>query len=300
MIDIIGKKWWYFLFSAIIIVPGTYSLLRYGLKLSIDFTGGSLSEIQLTKANSQNPKDAIAGVYKAAGADISSLTESDQQTYIIRSKTIDNETHKKILDGLKTKVGETTEKRFDSVGPVVGAELAQKAIIAIIIASVAIVLYIAFAFRKVPRPYSSWKFGASAVIALLHDVLVVIGVFSILGHVYGVEVDALFVTAILTVIGFSVHDTIVVFDRIRENLPKLSGQPFAQIVNASIIQTFVRSLNTSTTVLLTLLAVLLFGGETIRWFTVALFVGVASGTYSSIFNAAPILVVWEGLSKEKI
>ena len=166
-------------------------------------------------------------------------------------------------------------------------------------ASLLIVVYITYVFRKVPKPASSFRFGVSVVLALLHDVLVVVGLFSLLGHFFKVEVDSLFVTAVLTIIGFSVHDTIVVFDRIRENLEKMAGRPFEQIVNDSILQTLNRSLNTSLTVILVLFALLLFGGETIRWFVVALLVGVISGTYSSIFNAAPILVVWHQWSLKR-
>jgi preprotein translocase subunit SecF len=160
-------------------------------------------------------------------------------------------------------------------------------------------LYIAFAFREVPKPANSWRFGICAIIALLHDVLVVVGVFSILGHFFNVEVDSLFVTALLTVIGFSVHDTIVVFDRIRENLKKNLTHSFEETVNNSILQTLGRSLNTSLTVILVLLALLLFGGESTKWFIVALLVGVVSGTYSSIFNAAPLLVLWNELSQKR-
>jgi len=156
-----------------------------------------------------------------------------------------------------------------------------------------IIIYIAWSFKKIPPPYSPWKFGISAVLALIHDAFVVLGIFSLFGHFYHVEIDSLFVTAILTVIGFSVHDTIVVFDRIRENLPKMPKSSFEEIVDFSLTETLVRSLNTSLTVTLTLTSLLLFGGEPIRWFVVALLIGVVSGTYSSIFNAAPLLVVWE-------
>ena len=162
-----------------------------------------------------------------------------------------------------------------------------------VLASVFIIAYIAWSFRRIPRPYSAWKFGASAVVALLHDVIIVLGLFALFGHLYHVEIDALFVTAMLTVIGFSVHDSIVVFDRVRENLPKMPKAAFEAVVDFSLTETLVRSLNTSVTVLLTLLALLLFGGESIRWFVVALLIGIISGTYSSIFNAAPILVLWE-------
>ena len=156
-----------------------------------------------------------------------------------------------------------------------------------------IVLYIAFSFRKVPKPTSSLRFGVAAVVALIHDVLLVIGVFAILGKFLGVEIDTMFVTALLTIIGFSVHDTIVVFDRIRENLLKNSGKKFIEVANLSVVQTLARSLNTSLTVIFVLFALLLFGGETIKWFIVALLVGIISGTYSSIFNATALLVFWE-------
>jgi preprotein translocase subunit SecF len=167
------------------------------------------------------------------------------------------------------------------------------------IASLLIVLYITWTFRKIPKPASSIRFGICAIIALVHDVLVLLGVFSIFGHFFNVEVDSLFVTAILTVIGFSVHDTIVVFDRIRENLKRVGSENFEEVVNDSILQTLDRSLNTSLTVVLVLSALLLFGGESIRWFVVALLIGVISGTYSSIFNAAPLLVVWQELIEKR-
>ncbi|MEK7160411.1 MAG: protein translocase subunit SecF, partial [Patescibacteria group bacterium] len=178
-------------------------------------------------------------------------------------------------------------------------ELTEKALWAIGMASIAIVCYLAYAFRKVPAPLSGWKFGVCAVTALIHDVIVVTGIFSLLGHYLNVEVDSLFVTALLTIIGFSVHDTIVVFDRIRENMRKMSGKSFAVIVNDSILQTLRRSINTSLTVIFTLLALLFFGGESIRWFIAALLVGIISGTYSSIFNAVPLLVVWEEINEKR-
>lgn len=168
----------------------------------------------------------------------------------------------------------------------------MNALKAVVVASLLVVVYISLVFRKVPKPASSIRFGVSAIIALVHDVLVVVGIFSILGHFLNVEIDSLFVTALLTVIGFSVHDTIVVFDRMRENLEKNGGGNFAKVANDSIVQTIGRSLNNSITVLLVLFALLLFGGESIRWFVVALIIGMLSGTYSSIFNATPILVVW--------
>jgi preprotein translocase subunit SecF len=197
--------------------------------------------------------------------------------------------HQKFKTALASR--QIEELSFDSVGPTVSKDIARNAILSLLLAALAIVLYIAYAFRNVPAPASSWSFGFMAIAALLHDALFVLGVFSLLGHFLGVEVDALFVTAILTVIGFSVHDTIVVFDRIRENLRRRKGS-FEEIVNASILETFARSINTSATVLLTLLALYLFGGESIRHFVLALMIGIASGTFSSIFNASPLLVTW--------
>ncbi len=210
---------------------------------------------------------------------------------------MDQKQNAKFLDDLSKFKG-AKQEQFESIGPTIGAETTINAIWAVVVASLFIVLYITWSFRKIPKPASSFRFGVCAVIALVHDVLVVIGIFAILGHFFGVEIDSLFVTALLTVIGFSVHDTIVVFDRIRENLKRVSGLSFDQVVNESILQTLDRSLNTSLTVVLVLFALLLFGGESIRWFVVALLVGVISGTYSSIFNASPLLVLWQELSEK--
>ena len=211
---------------------------------------------------------------------------------------MDQKQNIKFVNTLSKEFKGAKETQFETIGPTIGAETTANAMKAVILASILIILYITWSFRKVPKPASSLRFGVSAIVALIHDVLVVLGIFAILGHFFGVEVDSLFVTALLTVIGFSVHDTIVVFDRIRENLRR-SHDSFPQIVNDSILQTFGRSLNTSLTVLLVLFALLLFGGETIKWFIVALLIGVASGTYSSIFNAAPILVVWHEIAARK-
>lgn len=276
-------KWLYFGISLLVILPGLFSLLRYGLRLSIDFTGGSLLEIQAT--GSANFSDAA----KKNNLELSSVQSAGENTYLLRFKPLAQAQN----DAFKKSLGQVTEKRFETVGPTIGAELTRKAIISVFLASLFIILYIAWSFRNIPKPYTSWKFGVSAIVALLHDAFVVLGLFSLFGHFYHVEIDSLFVTALLTVIGFSVHDTIVVFDRIRENLPKLPKSTFSQVVDFSLTETLVRSLNTSLTVTLTLVALLLFGGETIRWFVVALLVGIISGTYSSIFNAAPLLVLWE-------
>lgn len=279
-------KWIYFAISLVVVIPGLVSLLMYGLKPAIDFTGGTLLEVQVKNPEFQKTAEKLQ-------LELSSVQSSSDDTYLLRFKHIDQSQNEQFKSELASVSGQVKELRFESVGPVVGRELTQKAILSIVVASFAIVVYIAWSFRHVPKPYESWKFGVSAVITLIHDALVVLGIFSLLGHFYQVEVDALFVTAMLTVIGFSVHDTIVVFDRVRENLAKMPAKTFEEVVDFSIGETLVRSLNTSLTVALTLTALLMFGGETVRWFVLALLIGMISGTYSSIFNAAPLLVMWE-------
>ena len=280
-------KYVYFAISLLVLIPGVISLVKYRLRLSIDFTGGSLLEIQIT--NPQITKQKLEELAKSEKLELSSVQSSSDNVYLLRLKELSNEQKIKYLSLIEG----ATEKRFETVGPLIGRELTQKAILAVGVASLVIVLYIAWSFRHIPKPYSSWKFGASAIIALLHDAFVILGLFSIFGFLWHVEVDSLFVTAILTVIGFSVHDTIVVFDRIRENLPKMPHNSFEEVVDFSLSETLVRSLNTSLTAILTLVELLLFGGENIRWFVMALLLGIISGTYSSIFNAAPLLVLWE-------
>ncbi len=262
----------------------------YGLKLGIDFRGGTVTEIQFNEPYDQNK---VLDVLHGQGINSPHLQPTDKNGLIIRTESIEKEQYDKIAHELTDKVGAFTEKRFDSIGPVIGQELKRKALYQLGLVSLGIVLYIAYAFRKVARPITPWQFGIAAIIALLHDLFVVLGIFSLLGHFHGIEIDSLFVTAMLTVLGFSVHDTIIVFDRIRENLRVYAGQPIDFIVNHSISQTLVRSLNTSLTVLFVLLAMLLFGGETIRYFILALFIGIVAGTYSSIFVASPLLLLMQ-------
>ncbi|KKQ81293.1 MAG: Protein translocase subunit SecF, partial [Candidatus Daviesbacteria bacterium GW2011_GWF2_38_7] len=279
--NLMKYKTWYFVFSMLIILPGLYFLVTSGLKAGIDFTGGALLEYRFEKSiNSSDLKTQIS----SQGIEVGQITPSSDNVYIIRTKPIEQVKINTLKSALNEKFGAVEERRVEFVGPVIGNELRQKAFIATALASIVIVLYLAFSFRKVPRPMSSWRFGIAAVIALIHDILVVVGAFAILGKFLNVEIDTLFVTALLTVIGFSVHDTIVVFDRIRENLTKMTSKKFIDVANLSVIQTLGRSLNTSLTVVFVLLAMLLFGGETIRWFVVALLIGIISGTYSSIFN----------------
>lgn len=295
--NIIGKKNWYFALSLLVIVPGLISLILFGLKPAIDFTGGSNITFSVPSSATQKDKQTVLSDFQKEQATIINV-QSSGSSLTVQTQPLDQATYNKIV----TSVASNTplrETEFVTVGPTVGAETTINALWGVVIASVLIVLYIAWSFRGVPKPASSWRFGIAAIFALLHDALVLLGIFSILGHFFGVEVDSLFVTAVLTVIGFSVHDTIVVFDRIRENLRRNPNAPFATTVNASILQTLGRSLNTSLTVILVLFTLLLFGGQSTFWFVVALLVGVTSGTYSSIFNAAPLLVLWQEISSKK-
>jgi len=282
-------KFW-FTVSGLILLFGIISLSVYHLKLGIDFKGGSRMELQFNQP--QDPNKVATAVRAENLGNFQTQTASGN-SLIIETVSLSKEQHDKLLADLKSKVGDFTETNYDSIGPVIGKELSKNAFWQLLFVSLGIVFYIGYAFRKVTRPVTSWRFGWAAVIALLHDLLFVLGVFSVLGHFKGVEVDSLFVTAMLTVLGFSVHDTIVVFDRIRENLRVHAGQSIEFVVNHSIAQTLVRSLNTSLTVLFVLLSLLLFGGETIRYFVLALFVGIIVGTYSSIFIASPVLVLWQ-------
>lgn len=280
----------YFIFSTILILPGLYFLATSGLKFGIDFTGGALLEYRF---ENQANVDKVRKVVTESGVEVGQITSAGENTYIIKTKPLEPEKITTIKENLSNKFGPVEERRVENVGPVIGNELKQKAIYALIVSITAIVLYIAYCFRKVPKPTSSIRFGVAAIVALLHDVLLVVGAFAILGYYFNIEVDTLFVTAVLTIIGFSVHDTIVVFDRIRENLLKNIGKKFESVANISVVQTLGRSLNTSLTVVFVLTALLLFGGESIRWFVTALLIGIISGTYSSIFNATALLSFWE-------
>lgn len=292
--NIIGKKYFYLLISLIVIIPGIISLILFGLNLSIEFTGGSRLTLTFEKNVTDEQINGIKDIFEEKKIKVSTVEKSKKDVFI-RTSPISEKEDVFLVEDLKARVGEFKQSQYETVGPTMGSEITLNAVKALGVSSLLIVLYITWSFRKVPKPTSSLRFGIAAIIALIHDVLLLIGVFSLLGHFFGVEIDSLFVTAVLTVIGFSVHDTIVVFDRIRENLKRVGGQNFEQTVNNSILQTIDRSFNTSFTVVLVLVAMLLFGGETIRWFVVALLIGIISGTYSSIFNAAPILVIWQDL-----
>ena len=290
MIDIVKRRYLYFGISLLVIIPGMIALLVWGLPLAIDFKGGSLLDIRFDTGTVPQPSQVTA-LYAENGFSDSIVQTSGLNGLIIRSLDMTDAQRNQLVAEMESRFGVTiTVQRFESVGPSVGQEVAQRAAGAVGLAALGILIYITYAFRGVSNAY---RYGISAIIAMLHDVAVVVGVEAIVAHFFKWEVDSLFLTALLTVIGFSVHDTIVVFDRIRENLNIYRRLPYETVVNHSIVQTLVRSINTQLTVMLTLLTLALFGGITIRHFVITLLVGVFSGTYSSIFNASPILVVWE-------
>jgi len=290
MFDIVRRRYWYFGLSLLVIVPGVIALALWGLPLAIDYTGGTLLELQFPQVDLPLQPADIRAVYEAQGFPDSTVQTSGKDIAIIRSKALDETQQQAIIAALEARYGTHTLLNAATVGPSVGAEVTQSAALAVGMAALGILAYIWFAFRRLEH---AWRYGICAIIAMLHDVLVVIGLAAIFGRLLGWPVDSLFLTALLTVAGFSVHDTIVVFDRIRENLVIHRRLGYETVVNHSIVQTLDRSINTQLTVMFTLLALALFGGVTIRHFVVMLLIGVFSGTYSSIFNAAPLLVVWE-------
>ena len=301
--NIIKNRYLYFAISLLVIIPGLIFMGIHWVQnpsegpmsQGIDFTGGSLLEIQFASGIQPSVSDVQAIYNKFASSDMQISNPAVQMlgtdSVSIRSKAMDDATKGKIVAEMQTKFATTiTVLNFTSVSPAVGQEVANTAALAVAMAALAILGYIWFAFRSIQHPF---RYGTAAIIAMLHDVLVVVGVEAMLGFALGWQIDSLFLTALLTVIGFSVHDTIVVFDRIRENLSIYRKVDFETVVNHSVVQTLDRSINTQLTVMFTLSALALFGGESIRHFVLILLVGVFSGTYSSIFNASPILVVWE-------
>jgi preprotein translocase subunit SecF len=297
MLNIIKYYKFWFAVSIILFVAAVIALSVYGLKLGIDFKGGTLTQLNFTQGLPANSD--LQNVLRENNINDAVIQPTENNSVIVRTGPLEKEEHDKVIKALSDKFGEVKEEQYTSIGPVIGRELRTQAFYQLALVSLGIILYIAYAFRKVTRPVSSWKFGWSAIIALLHDLFIVIGVFAFLGHWKGVEIDGLFVTALLTVLGFSVHDTIVVFDRIRENLRVKAGQSLPDIINISINQTLVRSINTSLTVIFVLTSLLLFGGETIRYFVLALLIGIIAGTYSSIFIASPMLFLWHRLDMRK-
>lgn len=302
MMDIIGKRKIYYAISGIFIAASIIAIILWGLRLGIDFKGGSILEINYPEDN----RPELGQFYdllkplKLTDLRISPLGPS---SFSFRFGETDEETHQKTVRLLMEEAEKNKiimeESRFSSIGPTIGVELQQKSIRAIIMVLLLISLYIAWTFRKVSKPVSSWRYGIATLVALFHDLIIPIGLFAYLGHFYGVEIGTNFIVALLVVLGFSVHDTIVVFDRIRENLKRYEHLDFPTVVNQSVNETLVRSISTSFTVILTLLALFIWGGETLRYFILALIVGIFSGTYSSIFIASPILITWYNFLRKK-
>ena len=320
MFKIIERRYWFFLFSTIIIIPGLVSVALFGIPRSIDFVGGSFFELEFSGEPVEGATDPIEEVtpdglrevfldvgfesppqvilaedsttgvtrHQLRATALSTLTEDLQAAN--PDLEIDQTSLKADLyDRLKIRFGAFEERQFTDVGPSVGAQVTRNAAIAVALACIGILLYLSVMFRNVPHPV---RYGAVAIAALVHDVILTLGIASMMGHFFNWEVDALFLTALLTVIGFSVHDSIVVFDRIRENVGRMRGASFEEVVNHSVIQTLDRSINTQLTAIFTLMAIWLYSQGQLETFTFWLIVGMVSGTYSSICNAAPLLVVW--------
>lgn len=287
--------------SAVLVLVSVGLIAFFGLNLGIEFTGGSMLEVSY----GQEQRPNFETVQSAIESDLPGLSFTLQETgadgYIIRTEHLDEESRPALLSALSFEEYEATEERFSSIGPSIGAELRNRALMAIVGVIIAIILYIAYVFRQVSQPVSSWKYGSTAVVALIHDILLPVGLFALLGAVLGAEIDILFVTALLAILGFSVNDTIVVFDRVRENLrlneDRNAKEPFAETVGRSLQQTYTRSINTSLTTLLVLTALYFLGGSVTQFFALVLIVGVLAGTYSSIFLASPLLVEIEKRQK---
>jgi len=298
MINIISKRRYAYIFSITLTVLSVISLLVWGLKYGIDFTGGTLMEVKFAEQAPENGK--LEETLKDLQLKSLTIQASNNNSVLIRYASEEDT----VNDAVWKKIGENyqgaTQSRVDYINSSVSKELRTKSLGAIFWAVAGIMAFIAYAFRKVSRPVPSWKYGAGAVIALVHDVLITVGVFSVLGHFFGIEVGVPFIAALLTILGFSVHDTIVVFDRTRENLLRGGGkETFPEVVNRSLNETLVRSINTSLTVIITLLAIYLFGGASIKYFSLALLIGITFGTYSSIFIASALLVTSYEMQKKR-
>lgn len=281
-----------FFFSVALTAAAIVLTAVFGLRFGVDFRGGSLLEIVFD--NTRPTVEELGSVVNPiSGVKNMNVNPVGDKGMLIRLNDINEPTHQDVLNKISQKFGQITENRFDSIGPTIGNELRSRSIKAIVILLIAIVIYIALVFRKMARVLSPWAMGLAAVIALVHDILIPTGVFALLGHFMGIEITAVFVAAALTILGYSLSDSVVVFDRVRENAIRFgTSQNFGELVHKSIMQTLVRSLNTTLTTLLALVAIYFFGGESIKYFALALIIGIFVGAYSSIFIAAPILVWW--------
>lgn len=306
--NVIKHKWIFLGLSGVLLVASIIGVATFGLKKGIDFTGGTLWQIQFDATAQASSTTMMAVTQPVLLEELVSAGEKDAVVaeqglpgaFIIKTKEMDESRHQYYAGILRKKFGAFTELSFESIGSVIGAELTRKAMTALVINLVAISLYVAYAFRKVSYPVSSWKYALITMATLFHDAMIPIGLFAFLGHFMGVEIDLNFIVAILVVVGFSVHDTIVVFDRIRENL-RLSkaGEDFGALVNRSVNETFARSLNTSLTLIIVLVILFLLGATTLKYFILAMLVGTVFGTYSSIFVASPLLVLWQSAIGKK-
>lgn len=299
MLPFIKNKRIWFILSGTAVTASIFALIVWGLNFGIDFTGGSLLEIVFSQEPPQ--ENAVKQSITSAGIlDTVSLQRIGEQGMILRFESVDEEKHQTILNHLKENFDQNLiEERFDSIGPSIGNELRRKTWTAIAIALIAIILYISWAFQKVSKPISSWKYGLIAIIALFHDIIIVLGVFSVLGKFWQVEISAPFIAALLTILGYSVNDTIVVFDRIRENLLRHYENNLEEIINKSTNESITRSINTSLTTIIILLAIFFFGGESVKIFSLALIIGIAIGTYSSLFLASPLLVTLQQYTQKR-
>ncbi|MBD3311166.1 MAG: protein translocase subunit SecF [Candidatus Magasanikbacteria bacterium] len=304
MINIIQKRKITFALSSILFVASIVILIVFGLKPGIDFTGGSLMEVSFSET--RPGLNEIQESLSTVGFDLGSVSTQpiDDDSFLIKTRFISEDEHQLVLEKIRADFenenNRVLEERVETIGPAISSQLRTRAIYAAIAVVLAIVFYVAYAFRRVSKPVQSWKYGITAIIALVHDVTITMAVFALLGRFYGVEVDIPFVVALLTILGYSVNDTIVVFDRVRENLIKRGSSQFADTVNLGVNQTLTRSFNTSLTTLVVLSALFVFGGATIHYFSLALIIGILLGTYSSIFLASPLLVVWQEYKYRKV
>lgn len=291
---IVKNRKFFFLLSTILIVGSFVSIFVYGLNFGIDFKGGSLLEVSYAQARPS--MESIKTKLDTKNLGVYILTPSGEKNYILKSRELSPDEKVSVVSVFSQEFSnQAKEERFNSIGPVVGNELKNKAFVAILVVILCIVLFVTYAFRKVSYPVASWKYGVATIVALAHDVIIPTGVFVVWAHYYGGEIDILFVTALLAILGYSVHDTIVVFDRVRENLrvgsdTNKSKESFVETVGKSVSQTFGRSINTSVTIFLSLIALYFIGGESTKEFAFVLLIGVIAGTYSSIFVASPLLV----------
>lgn len=285
--DWMKYRWLYLLISGIVILSGVFSLLKWGLQIGVEFKGGTLIEYQI---KNDVGSDKISSVVKQVGVDVVSVQKTQNSSYLLKLGQVNPTQRAAIKQSIGKAAGTTNELRFETIGPTVGPELVRKTIYGMLMAAAGILLWVAIQFK-------SFKFGVSAVLAMFHDSLVVIGIYSIFGHFFGAEVDLLFVTALLTILSFSVHDTIIVYDRIRES-KKAFGDDIYDLANKATSETMVRSLNNTFVVVFMMVALLLLGGTTVRWFVATLLVGTISGAYSSPFVAVSILVTWDELQRK--